>query len=360
MSTKKPLWDLKQKQGHPLHRICSYQGNFPPQLPAYFLDRYPKAKTVLDPFCGRGTTILEAVLRGKIAWGVDLLPVARLLSSVKLSCPSRADVLKEIEALDLEGKAPKLPDDFVPFYHPETWRQLWHLREAKRSPIVTALALGKLHGHSPGFFSGFTFNVISVRPESLRRLQKKHGTKSEPRDVKALLTKAAKKFVPEKRIEGEGKILNADARKIPLDAGSVDLVITSPPFLNVIDYEDVNWLREWFIENDAVASKGKGQPTVTGDVAEYRLFLNDVMRELRRLLSKNGRIVFEVGPVKKKLALLDAVKTAAEANGLKIEDVLVNEFTAETGEVSTPKISRAMTRGEQTTTMTNQCVILRK
>jgi SAM-dependent methyltransferase len=340
--------------------------SFPPQLPAFFLDRYPDAREVLDPFCGRGTTLLEATLKGRVAHGCDLLPTARALSKVKLRCAPREAVLEEIDSLDLSGPAPCVPTegpDLAAFYHPETYRQLWHLRESMPGAALTALALGRMHGHSPGFFSAKTFNVISVSPESLRKSQKKHGTKPEPRDVKAILRKAAERFIPELPHNGRGSVMAADARCIPLADGLIDLVITSPPFLDVVDYEQVNWLRDWFIGNQPISMAG-GAPMVTRNLGEYTTFLGEVLEELRRVLAPTGTIVFEVGQIGGKHALVDLVEDAAWRAGLAVVEVLENDFAA-AGGTSTPKISRAMRdgdgpeRGAETTTMNNVCVVLR-
>jgi SAM-dependent methyltransferase len=366
------LWTLNSKSFHPLHRICSYMGSFPPQLPAFFLDKYPEAKTVLDPFAGRGTTVLEAVLRGKKVYGVDVSPLARLLSSVKVTCPTMVDVVQEIYSLNLngDGDVPPPPEDVAPFYDEATWRQVWRLREAKRSDALTALALGKLHGHSSGFFSCTTFNVVSIHGAALTKLKDKHrGVVKEKgkvtfvegtRNVTGLLRTAAKKFLPNEPVQGDGQILAADARNIPLPDGSIDIIITSPPFLDVIDYADVNWLRLWFLGHDYQ----RVPTTFFRSMADYKTFLRDVLRELARLLSPTGHIVFEVGPVKRETKLSDLVVEAAQGI-LDVEETLVHSFaTDENGEVgaSVSKISRAMQKdaGKLTTTMENQCVVLRR
>lgn len=341
------LWRTQPRQGHSLHRICAYQGSFPPQLPAYFLDCFPSPQTVLDPFAGRGTVLLEAVLRGKVAYGVDINPVAQALSRVKLNCPPLKDILVEIDALRLDGVAPSPPDEVKPFFHSKTWEQLWHLKNAARSPALTALVLGRLHGHSPGFFSVTTFNVVSVRGANLQKLMQKHGSTAEPRDVKAILRKAAQHFIPAMGINGCGDIFANDARNLPLPDHSVDLVITSPPFLDVIDYADVNWLRLWFL--------GAESPlTYIRNVAEYREFLVGCLRELARVITPQGIIVFEVGPIKRTTNLSDLVLSAA--NGiLHVEEIITHSFV----DAKVAKISRAMTGGKKTTTMTNNCIILR-
>jgi ubiquinone/menaquinone biosynthesis C-methylase UbiE len=313
---------------------------------------YP-GDVVLDPFCGRGTVLLEASLRNRSAWGTDVLETALLLSRAKLSTPPREVVLAEIEALDLSKAAPPRPADFADLYHEETWRELWNLREAGKSSIVTALALGRLHGHSSGFFSAFTFNVVSVRPPSLKRLRKKHDSELPYRDIKQLLLRAANRFVPEEGHMGTGRVLRADARDLPFPDESVDLVITSPPFLDVIDYPDVNWLREWFVN-----SGPPQDPFFCRDQVEYSEFIRQVLVELRRVVIPGGRIVFEVGPVKRQTQMATLVCDAAEGV-LELEDVAVNEFKATGSTKTVPKISRAMHGGKETTTTANHCVVFR-
>lgn len=354
------LWDVKQRQGHMLHRICPYQGSFPPQLPAYFLDSY-KGNVVLDPFCGRGTVLLEAVLRGRYAIGVDLLRTAQVLSGVKLMCPERAYVMREIDALDLSSKAPPIPEEFSDLYHKETWRQVWNLRKTTRSQALTALALGRLHGHSPGFFSTFTFNVVSVRPKALKRLRAKHGTELPVRDVKEILRRAAQRFIPEQEHRYDGEVVIGDARHLlHLESNSVDLVITSPPFFDVVDYPDVNWVRQWFL---GAADTAKQSPFSIPKAEDYLQFLVDVLTELRRVVKPRGVVVFEVGPVKRNMKMADLVIGAAQGI-FDVEKVVVNEFGAKHLERSSvPKISRAMGKGAsagtETTTTANMCVVMR-
>lgn len=349
MTTSGQLWNSTPARGHPLHRCCSYQGSFFPPLVAHFLDRYPDAHRILDPFCGRGTVLLEGVLRNKKVFGTDLSPLAVLLSKVKINCDPLPKVLEEIEGLDLDsGRVPEPPADIRPFYHPRTWQEVWRLRQHAKSPTLTAVALGKLHGHSPGFFSTTTFNVISVHGASLVKSSKKHGTKPEYRDVKQLLARAAKKFVPVEGLHGEGWVSQRDARHLPFPDASMDLVITSPPFLDVIDYEDVNWLRLWFIDKQCPQTFIKG-------LDEYRQFLHDVLKELARIINPTGHIVFEVGPVKKHANMAELVVEASRGS-LEVEEVIKHSFA----DAGVPKISRAMKGGKKTTTMSNHCVVLRR
>ena len=137
------------KDFSPLHRICGCLAMFPPNLASYFINRFSDdGATVLDPFCGRGTTPLEAVLQGRKAIGTDLNPLAVRLSKGKINAPTDKDgmikVLKRIQelenlynerGLDFESDAQKIieagpesPSVGVVF-HLETIQQLLFLRK---------------------------------------------------------------------------------------------------------------------------------------------------------------------------------------------------------------------------------------
>ena len=81
-----PWWKLLgRRYGHVLHSMCSYMGSFPAGLPRYFIEQFSgPGDVVLDPFSGRGTTPLEACLAGRLGLGVDLNPLAALLTDVKV------------------------------------------------------------------------------------------------------------------------------------------------------------------------------------------------------------------------------------------------------------------------------------
>lgn len=68
------------------HLIHTYPAKLLPHIPNFFLNNSILSNpgdTVLDPFCGSGTVLLESLLAGRFAYGVDANPLARLISSVK-------------------------------------------------------------------------------------------------------------------------------------------------------------------------------------------------------------------------------------------------------------------------------------
>ena len=101
----------------------------------------------------------------------------------------------------------------------------------------------------------------------------------------------------------------------------MDLVVTSPPFLDVVDYASDNWLRCWFngIDPSAIGIWTDKKPEV------WSAQMTRVFRELSRILKPGGYIAFEVGEVRGgKVKMEDLVIPAAREAGLKAALVLIN------------------------------------
>lgn len=92
--------EVSSRWGHRLHAMCSYMAMFPPNLPHYFIQRCTEpGDLVLDPFCGRGTTPLEACLLGRVGIGNDLNELAFTLTKAKTQVPRAADLANRLSEL---------------------------------------------------------------------------------------------------------------------------------------------------------------------------------------------------------------------------------------------------------------------
>ena len=99
------FWTAQQRQAHSLHEI-SYRACFKPQLPAFFIDRLTQpGDVVYDPFMGRGTTLLEAGLQGRIPLGCDINPLSQHLLLPRLFPPQQAEVEKRLEEIKWDQAA---------------------------------------------------------------------------------------------------------------------------------------------------------------------------------------------------------------------------------------------------------------
>ena len=178
------FWTSRQRAAHSLHEI-SYRACFKPQLPRFFVERLTRpGDIVYDPFMGRGTTLLEAALLGRVPVGCDINPLSRMLVEPRLRPPSLEAVRDRLSSVDwsAEGEA---PEDLLTFYHPDTLREIcalkaYLLRRLESGPLdavdgwIRMVAVNRLTGHSPGFFSVYTLppnQAVSVvaQTENQRR-----------------------------------------------------------------------------------------------------------------------------------------------------------------------------------------------
>ena len=105
---------------------------------------------------------------------------------------------------------------------------------------------------------------------------------------------------------------------------SVALTVTSPPFLDVVQYEKDNWLRRWFNQIDT--AEAGGRITVAKTVKEWNLMIGETLSELYRVTKPGGWVAFEVGEIRNGTLRLDetVIPLGLEA-GFRCIAVLVNE-----------------------------------
>ncbi len=338
------FWTSKQRQANPLHEV-SYRGCFKPQLPAYFIDRLSKPEDVIyDPFSGRGTTAIEAALMGRKVIANDINPLSAMLTSPRLQVPLIAAIDVRLRAIKLAEKR-KSDLDLSMFYHPDTERELLNLRawlaERKASCMeddadrwIRMVATNRLTGHSPGFFSAYTLPPNqAVSPESQIKINEKTGKPPEYRDVRALILRKSMQLQSDinaaarwrlQQAAASAQFYCAPAAWTPgIADDSVQLTVTSPPFLNVVQYAKDNWLRCWFNGLDADAI-GAGI-TMASSVNEWSEAMYAVLCELQRITRPKGWVAFEVGEVQRGSVNLDeAVVPLAIEAGFRCEAILIN------------------------------------
>ncbi len=341
------FWTAKQRAANRLHEI-SYRACFKPQLPRFFIERLTRpGGVVYDPFMGRGTTLLEAALLGRIPFGSDANPLCQRLLRPRLNPPTLEQVAERLAQIDLD-LAVERPAELDVFYHPKTLQEICALREylhtresAGENDLldhwIQMVALNRLTGHSAGFFSVYTLPPnLAVSIVSQKRINAQRNQTPEYRSVCKLVLKKTKKLLgdisPIERAllastADHSKVVIAHSVNAPLiPTASVDLVVTSPPFLDVVDYETDNWLRCWFIGHSPKDSKLSN----CSKLPAWQAVMTDTLRETHRVLRPGGFVAFEVGEVHQgKVRLEDAVIPAGKDAGLEPVLVLINaqEFT---------------------------------
>jgi DNA modification methylase len=343
------FWTAKQRQAASIHEV-SYRACFKPQLPAFFIDGLTElGDTVYDPFSGRGTTVIEATLKGRKGIANDINPLSEILAQPRLFPLSLEEVENRLNQISFDKKK-KANIDLSMFYHPDTEGELVSLREyletrkkaGKEDRVdkwIRMIATNRLTGHSSCYFSVYTLPPNqAVSQANQLKINEKRQQKPEYRDVKALILRKTKQLLKKitqeqrKNLDRYGTeciFLTEDARftkEIP--QASVQLTVTSPPFLNIVQYSKDNWLRCWFNSNND-QEIGK-KITMSKTVEKWSAVMSDVFKELYRVTKPGGWVAFEVGEVRKGKVNLDEVVVPLGLDvGFKCFGIMINlqEFT---------------------------------
>jgi hypothetical protein len=336
------FWTSRQRAAHSLHEI-SYRACFKPQLPGFFVNRLSRpGDTVYDPFAGRGTTLLEAALQGRAPAGCDVNALSRELVWPRLSPPTLSEIADRLQAIDLRWDQ-ELPTELLTFYHPQTLGELCALREyllTRRDDDtsdavddwIRMVTLNRLTGHSAGFLSVYTLPPNqAVTVDAQRKINASRGQTPPLRNIRAVILRKSAALLADvddftrtrlARARATGRFRVGSCTDSFWPAESVQLIVTSPPFLDVVDYAADNWLRCWLCGLDASQVTLEMRKTVDS----WRLFVERSFTQFARLLQPGGFVAFEVGEVRGGSVRLEtAVAPCGRAAGLRPIAVLINE-----------------------------------
>lgn len=338
------FWTSDQRRGSNLHEV-SYRACFKPQLPSFFIERFgQKEGLVYDPFSGRGTTAIEAALLGHEVAANDINPLSTYLTRPRLRVPHLREIEERLSQIPkTTHEKPQL--DLSMFYEDNTLQEILALRhyladkEAQEASDhvdnwIRMVATNRLTGHSPGFFSVYSMPPNQAVSQARQlKINEKRGQVPPYRDTHQLIIKKSGQLQKGltsveignlMRASETAVFLNSDAAKTPqISDNSVKLIVTSPPFLDVVQYSEDNWLRGWFnsIDMDSVSAN----ITMSRSLQDWSHKMSEVFTELSRVLKPGGVIAFEVGEVRNgKVKLEEAIVPLGVASGLESLGVMIN------------------------------------
>lgn len=338
---------------HPLHSMCTYLGSFPPSVPRRLLRRwFPRCRVILDPFCGGGTTLLEAAALGYSTIGIDLNPLAVAIAQAKTQAVRIDDVVYRLgelaRAFEPDHSVVDVPEAVSQLFHERTLEQLVYLRGAldpqrPEDAFLVGALLGILHGKfrkdgSSAYLSIDMPNTFSMSPNYVRAFVARNGLQKPASDVFRKLRDRVEWLLRDGTPAGHGQhlVLRADGARVHeiLRMSGVERVggvVTSPPYLGVLRYGAFNWIRLWFLDEDASSVDARLDGTDSLD--RYLSFMASFLRSLARTLRKGSLAALVIGDVTEKGVHLPlAVRVWEELCGVvpfALEDLTVDAFDAD-------------------------------
>jgi len=251
-----------------LNTICPYYTMFPLDFPWTVLADATAEQLVLDPFCGRGTTLFAARLRGLSSVGIDASPVAAALARAKLSSPHPNLVVRRCEELLANGYEPRqLPMGafWDHAYESNTLLEICRLREQllnggdePATTVLRALLLGILHGPlqkgKPTYLSNQMPRTYAPKPTYAERFWRDRSLSPPAVSVLDAVRRRAAFTLAARPPATPGSVRLGDCEtEIPRLRRRFAWIVTSPPYYGMRTYLPDQWLRLWFLG---------GKPTV--------------------------------------------------------------------------------------------------
>ncbi len=258
---------LAYHRDYALNAICPYYTMFPLEYPMRILEKHARENPiVVDPFCGRGTTIFAARQKQLRSYGFDTSPIAVAIAQAKLASSTKPNVLKLAKKLlEKEPKALPRSDFFEHAFAPSTLSQVCSLREGllqlkeetDESILLRAAALGCLHGpvaknlNRMGYFSNQMPRTFSSKPDYSVRYWTERDMQAPDVDVLTVLERKLDGIpqLDQKVVGTFKRVQCTDARlaKPYKNLSGKLVVVTSPPYYGMRTYVPDQWLRNWFL-----------------------------------------------------------------------------------------------------------------
>lgn len=292
-----------------LNAVCPYYTMFPLDFPLQQLAAKPDATRILDPFCGRGTTLYAARLSGLPSVGIDINPVAVAIAQAKLAQVTPSTVVRLARQILNRGSQCEVPGgEFWQWcYEGETLREIITLREnlielhTPTAAMLRAVVLGILHGPRnkgiPSYLSNQMPRTYASKPAYAVKFWKARGM--EPTRISTLdvITRRVDRMLKSTPLAHGGRVYLGDSVKTLRGLSQkFDLVVTSPPYYGMRTYVADQWLRSWFLGGlPEVPYSSSGQIARQPNQEAFTQALADVWAATARRCHRGTRLAVRFG-----------------------------------------------------------------
>jgi len=327
-------WDFKDFTTQYLsHKFHSYPARFIPQIPLTFIRLFTKeSDTILDPMCGCGTTLVEAFLNNRNSIGNDFNPLAVLISKVKTT------LIPETEFRYLENKFNQTKR-YLDLDYRRIEERANNLPNRTVSKIFNKAVIGKLEAikemilelKDEGHNDLCDFGRVALSAAIWSLVENGNGLDVENNFIKKVQAMKKELLEMAKIISKLPKIelIKGDARKLKVDDESVDLIVTSPPYVNALDYYRVHMYNMLWLGIDFDLFRkheiGGHSHFIMNRFRLLTEYLGDMLRamiEMNRVLKKNKLCAIVVGNSSLEYELIESHKYfSAFANKTGLEHI---------------------------------------
>ena len=312
-----------------LNGICPYFTMFPLEFPLKILQKRAKRhQSVLDPFCGRGTTNFAARLIGLHSLGVDSSPVAIAITAAKIVHVSTQEILAEARDILINAEIGEVPSgEFWEWaYHPKVLIELCRFRTALLKDCSTAprialrgIILGALHGPRQKTFQSYFSNqnprTYAPKPAYATRFWKSRKLLPLRVDFLEIIERRAKRYYSSLP-NGGGEVRLGDSREfsslIPASGDTrFSWVITSPPYYGMRTYIPDQWLRNWFIGGADCVDYSSEYQVVHTSPDDFAADLRKVWNNAAAACTPDATLIVRFGGIgDRRVAPLELVKSS--------------------------------------------------
>ncbi|TAK62796.1 MAG: site-specific DNA-methyltransferase [Bacteroidetes bacterium] len=332
------------------HAIHPYPAKFPPKIPRKILEKFSApGKLVLDPFCGSGTTLVEARLLGVNSVGIDINGLACLLSKVKATPINEQQIqmihnviekFKEISfKWNMGSRKNKVKFNFKGIGH-------WFQDNVCEELTLIQLEINEIKEKVVQDFFRISFSSIIVRvsnQDSDTRFAAINKNVEDGFTINYFLKKSKdylKRLVDFSKLAKANctvDVVNADTRNLNfLMSDSIDIIITSPPYANTYDYYLYHKFRKrWlgidveFAQYNEIGSRREFS-SLKQEPTKWLEDLKICFSQMHRVLKKDSFAFIVIGDsvIKKQIIRMDeAIKGFSSQVGLVVEHVVSSDLS---------------------------------
>ncbi len=227
------------------HGLHPYPARMIPQVARKLILRFSNENSIIwDPFCGSGTVLVESMLTQRHSIGTDINPFAIFLSTVKTTpiAPdvlrqASSEVIKQVAAMNDSSRRARIP----PMHNIDYWFKEYVQRDlAGILQIINDIQDRTIRDFFRLCLAITVRDVSNLKKREFKivRMKKEKLDAFKP-DVQLVFVKHIQRCIPlmesfyaelSKHELLRPKIIQADNRNAPIESGSIDLVVTSPPY----------------------------------------------------------------------------------------------------------------------------------